>query len=146
MQKLLLPVVSLAGVLALGGCGTTVNIFAGGPCVPYGGAMIDAEATCGGLASVAGFGEEPGEIDRPTWLLLACGGIVDFPFSILADTATLPITLRSTLEKIRTPKGVTGTTPEGERVNSDRSSEESPASQQESLPRTSPQYPTPSGP
>jgi hypothetical protein len=74
--------------------------------------MIDAEATCGGLASVVGFGEEPGEIDRPTWLMLACGGIIDFPFSVLADTATLPITIPSSLEKILKPKGVIETTSE----------------------------------
>ncbi len=125
-----MPIVSLAMALAVSGCGTTINVWAGGNCVPYGGAALDAEAIYCGLASSAGLLEAQGEIDGPTWRLLACGGVVDFPFSVLADTATLPITIWSTWEQIRKPKPESEAAPAEEREDRDGLSEKSPASQQ----------------
>jgi uncharacterized protein YceK len=129
-----LGVVSLAAALAVSGCGTTINVWAGGNCIPYGGAATDAAAVLGGLASVTGLMEAEGEIDRPTWLLLAAGGIVDFPFSVLGDTATLPITLRSTLEQIRKPTVEPETTTAEKANDPDRKPTESPTSPQEPTP------------
>jgi len=77
--------IALSLALGLSGCGTVFN-FGAGTCayrerpLVYGGVGIDAE-----IFAVAEF---------PLGLLLA---LIDFPFSLAADTVTLPYTIYTTI-------------------------------------------------
>lgn len=61
---------------SLSGCGTLLSLGLG-DCSPYSGVRADAEMM-----------SEPG----PDGTALAAAGIIDLPFSLVADTVLLPVT------------------------------------------------------
>jgi len=77
----------LVVLISLGGCGTFMNVGAV-RCAPYspphiyGGVQFDAEY----------------QIARLNFLQMLCG-IVDLPFSLVADTLTLPWTIAATVRR-----------------------------------------------
>jgi uncharacterized protein YceK len=97
--------VLLAMISLLVGCGTLVNVAGGGEGTPYGGTKFDAAACSAGLAAGVGPSLPDQKFDPPTSLGLGCYALVDLPFSIVADTLTLPITLTRQEQPWKKPSG-----------------------------------------
>jgi uncharacterized protein YceK len=86
----------------MAGCGTAANICwfnddEGGMSV-YGGVRADWEAARESIAA----GSDPGKSPGPVWLQ-----ITDMPFSAVADTATLPLTVPISAWRALNPKPAT---------------------------------------
>ena len=80
-------------VSALCGCGTVLNLQ--GESQVYGGARNDARAGAGCLAQGLGLtrAEEHDKFSPQVNLAIGACALVDLPFSALADTLTLPVTI-----------------------------------------------------
>lgn len=81
------------------GCGALINVAGNGDRTPYGGTRFDAATCVGGLASGVGIGPPDQKLDRPASLGLGCCALADLPFSLVADTLTLPLTLPTWFEE-----------------------------------------------
>jgi uncharacterized protein YceK len=97
MRSSYLVFLAIVSAIAFSGCGTTANVVGagGGPPRPYGGALLDACMTYVGVTNALGTCEEHSELKGPIFILLGWAALVDFPMSVLGDTATLPFILAS---------------------------------------------------
>jgi uncharacterized protein YceK len=77
---------------ALGGCATAGNLTAKEGCKVYGGTQVDAALISGKPAPNAALAKYE-HVEPPVLVAAACCGLVDLPFSVIADTLTLPITM-----------------------------------------------------
>jgi len=82
----------LATLSTLGGCATYGSLGGADGAKVYGGTRLDATIIADGLAPAPEIAKSS-EVERPVWVWAACCGLVDLPFSVLADTALLPITV-----------------------------------------------------
>jgi uncharacterized protein YceK len=104
MRRTVMAAVVLLALSVLGGCGTAVSFTAsGGVPTPYSGTLMDAAAIYGGAKAMAGAIEPPQKFDRQTCIALGCGGLLDAPFSIVADTLVLPATATVAVKKRMEP-------------------------------------------
>lgn len=84
--------VMLALLPLLGGCAAVGNLGAEGGAKVYGGTRVDMDLISGDVAPDA----EPADLKKiePTVrTYAACCGLVDLPFSFVADTVMLPVTV-----------------------------------------------------
>jgi uncharacterized protein YceK len=82
----------------LSGCATATNVFKDNDCKVYGGTRVDAD-----LVS-SSFGADPKKtradgVEPSAMALAGCCGLVDMPFSFIADTVILPITVPLAINK-----------------------------------------------
>jgi uncharacterized protein YceK len=93
----------LAQLPASLGCGTVANRFTGRDMI-YGGVVGDATVVAKGSQRIAGRVVGSAPLDcSPSAAEDSCGiilGLVDLPFSFVADTLTLPWTVVGTLHKL----------------------------------------------
>lgn len=91
-------VLALAAALpALGGCAASNNLFRGDSKV-YGGTRIDATLVAEGFGTDEQTAKEQ-KLERPVLACEGLYGLIDMPFSLVADTVMLPITVPITLSK-----------------------------------------------
>jgi uncharacterized protein YceK len=84
--------VALTALSALGGCATYGSLGGKDGAKVYGGTRLDATIIADGLAPASEVAKSP-VLERPVLVWAACCGLVDLPFSVLADTALLPLTV-----------------------------------------------------
>ena len=94
-----LRTLGLAIVLLIsGGCGTLINLSGGLPdsCTvyPYGGTLVDGAGVVGSVNMLYELGTGQAVTDNGIMIPLGVLAAVDLPFSILADTLTLPWTVQ----------------------------------------------------
>jgi uncharacterized protein YceK len=89
----------LATTPLLSGCGTALNLA--NERTVYGGAVFDVGCGYGCAASLVQPGESPHKFPPGVRLLMALGAVADFPFSLVGDTLTLPLTAAAALEASR---------------------------------------------
>jgi uncharacterized protein YceK len=85
----------LAVLLALGtmgGCATYGSLGCKDGARVYGGTRVDAALIAEGLAPSPEVAKAKA-VEQPVLVWAACCGLVDMPFSFVADTALLPITV-----------------------------------------------------
>lgn len=76
----------------LGGCAAVGNLGAEGGAKVYGGTRVDLSLISGDVAPDADAADLK-KIEPPVRTYAACCGLVDLPFSFVADTLMLPVTL-----------------------------------------------------
>lgn len=100
MRGTLVWMAVLTGTSALGGCASAGNFSAdGGPKV-YGGTRVDVALISGDLGPDA----DPADVKKVKGTALAgaaCCGLVDLPFSFVADTLLLPVTAPMAMARAR---------------------------------------------
>jgi uncharacterized protein YceK len=88
----------LLTVSMIAGCASAMNVTEGelyaGPKLVYGGTRLDADLIGHGLYHAVSLEPEKSVNPNPRLdaVLLATSGLLDLPFSLVADTLTLPIT------------------------------------------------------
>ena len=95
-------------LVSVTGCGTVANFWPG-PCGvggkwPYGGVGIDVAMAA--MAPVMALNpSEPTSLADRLWMLVLapCGCALDLPFSFVADTLTLPFTVKATFSRLMNP-------------------------------------------
>jgi len=92
MRTLRLAPIALAVLPFLGGCATSGSLTGKDGCQVYGGTRLDATIISESLAGDSELAKTE-SIERPVLLWAACCGLVDLPFSVVADTVLLPITI-----------------------------------------------------
>ena len=76
----------------VGGCATYGSLGGKDGAKVYGGTRLDATIIGEGLGPAPEVGKHEA-LEKPVLVWAACCGLVDLPFSFLADTALLPITV-----------------------------------------------------
>jgi uncharacterized protein YceK len=97
MCKAVIVLAVLAAVAPLGGCAATNNLFGKDGRKFYGGTQVDASLMSQGFAQDTD--DKDQALERPVVVWAGCCGLVDMPFSIIADTLMLPVTVPSTLSR-----------------------------------------------
>jgi uncharacterized protein YceK len=82
----------LIALATVGGCATYGSLGDKDGGKVYGGTRLDATIIAEGIAPAPDVVKTRG-LERPVLVSSACCGLVDMPFSFLADTALLPITV-----------------------------------------------------
>jgi uncharacterized protein YceK len=98
MRPTLGVLVLLAALLTLSGCATSANLGSPDGCKVFGGTRLDATLISEGLAPDPDVAKK-NELERPVMVYEACCGMIDMPFSILADAVLLPITVPVSLSR-----------------------------------------------
>jgi uncharacterized protein YceK len=82
----------LVALATVGGCATYGSLGDKDGGKVYGGTRLDATIIAEGIAPAPDVAKTQA-LERPVLVGAACCGLVDMPFSFLADTALLPITV-----------------------------------------------------
>jgi uncharacterized protein YceK len=107
--------VVLAALSAQGGCATSGSLAGKDGCKVYGGTRLDATIIAEGLAPAPDVAKTA-ELEGPVLLWAACCGLVDLPFSFLADTALLPITVPLAARADSTESAAAGQAPKKDKA------------------------------
>jgi uncharacterized protein YceK len=92
-------VLMLASITSLTGCAATANLGSTDGCKIYGGTQLDATLISEGMASDSEAAKK-NNLEPPVLVWEACCGLVDLPFSFLADTVMLPLTVPLTVQRL----------------------------------------------
>ena len=98
MRGTLMAVAVLAAVSAQGGCGTAGNLTEKGGCRVYGGTRMDGAIISDSFAPDSEMAKAEG-LERPVVVWAGWCGLVDLPFSVVADTVTLPFTVPLSMKR-----------------------------------------------
>jgi uncharacterized protein YceK len=94
-----LIVLMLASIMSLTGCAATANLGSTDGCKIYGGTQLDATLISEGMASDSEAAKK-NNLEPPVLVWEAGCGLVDLPFSFIADTVMLPLTVPLTVQRL----------------------------------------------
>src|SRR5437763_15554011 len=101
MRRTLMVLAALAASPSLVGCATSANLFGKDPCKVYGGTRLDTTLISEGFSPDPVVAKEQ-RLESPVLAYEGYCGLFDLPLSVIADTATLPITVPIAMARLGT--------------------------------------------
>jgi uncharacterized protein YceK len=92
MRGTFLVLLALTTIPVLGGCATYASLAGQDGSKVYGGTRLDATLISESLSPDSEVAKSD-KIEHPVLVWEACCGLVDMPFSLVADTVLLPVTV-----------------------------------------------------